>query len=659
MMSLDLSFAPPPFRPTAGAGPVPPALITTQVRKNMLRTKSEPLRSTLDRIRLLLLPPQLKKHGRMGKAELLRLCPAAVLLDGEGKILDQSEPNGYVWPRAKTLEIGSTKVAIHYNIPAVTGITPPPVVFTGIPVCCSSIRLLFCSKSDLDVQWVLAPRLPSNQLTRRKEDDGGNPGDALPPPEPTTEQLQARPVLSDQLVIVPKHEWVGHPLVFRVRPKGCILWSETETTPVRVPQVTHRPQPRWDYVTAIQPPQLRVVSYNVLHDGFCSTHWAMTKLYPFATEHVLDINFRRGRIVQELMKYDADVVALQEVGKDVYDRYYNDVFKAQGFNSMLSVKNGNAKEGVAFAYRDARLEVMDKQRMSLGAVAMASEHPELAERIEKENPHVWHALKKVPSIAIMVVLKDKITGKHFVLVNTHFYFHAAAPHIRMLQYFMLSCAVDKFARKNPEFACEKNVIICGDFNASRQSGVYQLATHGSCEEGHVDWERGQEFYWGMSKLGEASDWDLIPGEYEADGAASEVEDEDAEGDADCEEDAEDYDAEDEPLQECDVNSAAADTTANNQKNEQDLNSPSPTSLKLPLQCPRRFSDTHAGVEPYVTNYTLCFKDGIDHIFYDSEGVTIHKVLPLPSEEEVAEEVALPSSAYSSDHLALVTDLEIK
>ena len=658
MLSIDLAFKPPPLKPAPGAGAVPHQLQTSQVRKNMLRDKSEPASQTVDRIRMLLLP---RSKAKVAKADLLKMCPPAKVVGADDKEIDLSSSNADVWRIAKKLIIGSEIVDIHFNLPTVTGLSAPQVVYSGIPIVCSQIRLLFATKGDLEVQWVLGPKPKKGISTDRQ-------GDALPPPEPSTEELAARPVLSDQLVLIPKQEWEGHALVFRCRPVGGLnLWSETETPPVQPPKVLHRPMPRWEKVATPEPDELRVVSYNLLHDGFCSTQWAMTQIYPFATEAVLDINFRRGRIVQELIKYDADIVCLQECGKDVYEKYFLDVFRALGYTASLALKNGTANEGVAFAFRNKRVEMLHKERVSLGWTTLQERHPNLASDVSENYPQLLEALKKLPSVGLIGLFRDKKTSKAVAVANTHLYFHSLAGHIRMLQFYVLANALEAFAMRHDT----TRTVLLGDMNFSRPTGGYRLATKGSIGKDDATWQDGMKFYWGMSKmLGIGAQ----PGEYEADGSAPiEV----GEGGAPTADGDEEFDVDDEDVKsgltagdphdpDSDAASGVADqdfdvkSEARKQRQPpESLSAPPTRCLMADLQLPRPYNDAHKAVpdKEYITNFTLYFKEGIDHIFHSND-VTVRRTLPLPPLEEATEEVALPSSVFPSDHIALVVDVAL-
>lgn len=64
-----------------------------------------------------------------------------------------------------------------------------------------------------------------------------------------------------------------------------------------------------------------------------------------------------------------------------------------------------------------------------------------------------------------------------------------------------------------------------------------------------------------------------------------------------------------------------------------------------------------GLPPF-TNYTATFKGCLDYIFYEDTKLQLLQTVPLPSEEIVSKNTALPSQCFPSDHVALVADFEI-
>ncbi|KAL0273754.1 UNVERIFIED_CONTAM: hypothetical protein PYX00_006360 [Menopon gallinae] len=77
------------------------------------------------------------------------------------------------------------------------------------------------------------------------------------------------------------------------------------------------------------------------------------------------------------------------------------------------------------------------------------------------------------------------------------------------------------------------------------------------------------------------------------------------------------------------------------------------SYNLPLDMDSAFD------APKFTNYTRSFQGCLDYIFYDKDGFEVSTLYPLPSEEELSANVAIPSVAFPSDHIPLIADLRWK
>lgn len=65
--------------------------------------------------------------------------------------------------------------------------------------------------------------------------------------------------------------------------------------------------------------QFRIVSYNLLADFYTDTEYSRTKLFPYATPSILDIDFRKQLFMHELLGYHCDVMCLQEVDQRIFE----------------------------------------------------------------------------------------------------------------------------------------------------------------------------------------------------------------------------------------------------------------------------------------------------------------------------------------------------
>jgi 2',5'-phosphodiesterase len=629
MISIDLCMTmptpPPQMAAVMPGAAAPPAPSTPHVlEKNLLRERAEPAQKTLDRLRLLLLPPAMLKQ-RMPRDTLLAHAPRVELVGDGGAVIDGTTLNETAWAAARSLRVeGCDKeVPVRYNLPTVTGVVPPSVVFVGVPCVCSNVTTMFTSENDLVHEWVVA-------------------GDA------------SGRVLSKEPVVVPPAELAGKTLLYRVRPNVAdALWTEVQTPPVLRPEKGFLPQPRWALLPKrAQPTDIRVITYNILHDGFCNGNkGARARIYPFCTQDILHIDYRRARIAQELLVYDADVACLQEVGKDVWDRYLHPVLKGAGYSARLALKKGTAREGCALLWKAAAFDLERYEEVALNDATLRAHHPELAAGIE-QHPHFMHAMERVPSVAQFAVLRRKVDGRRMVVGNTHLYYHGKANHVRAIQCYLYAAIARRFASgtsdgdalptpnvaaaaaaASPPPAADAAtpapllpILLLGDLNTSRDVAGYELLV----SEGEVPatsdvWDCGLKYYWHM------------------DDAASP----DADAEASAAGDAKSEDGEEDPAK------SAADGV------DDILRRPPTACFRGHLTAPLVCQDAYENDETLVaTNFTMTFRDVLDHILL-SGPCTAVATLPPPSVAEMSKDVALPSAMFPSDHIALLAHVRLQ
>jgi len=636
-----------------------------ELRKSMARQASEAAGVCLDRLRLCLLPLLKKiaagKKGsgqRMSKEEQLSTCPKIFFVvrqqegEGEDSACDNrlhesgeahSISNSEFWPTVERLVVSGTEVHVLYNVPTVTHITPPTTLVVGVPASCSDIQVMFSSTEELEHEWrrkvptaavSMSPRqsAKTNVGSPCGEEEGG---------------LGCYETLSTNKIAVPTEAWMGHTLTYRCRPRGVSeesggFWVEVDLPMV---QPASPPQPRWAFTAqraseaAGDPNAFRVVSYNILHDAFASTNYAKYKLYPFATEDVLSLHNRKVAIARELMELRGDVVCLQECGATLFDTYLKGFLESQGYEAVYMNKCGKTREGCATAFRMDRFERLHTAAEPLVMDTLRRRHAALAATISAEYPHLEEALDRVTSVGTVTLLKDRQvrddeSPRFLAVANTHLFYHPDGCHIRAIQaYLLLHLIRDTIEVQVPPNAQRRvAVVVCGDFNFTRTTGGYQLMSRGHVEETNTCWEKGYRFWWNRSKQQQQEGGD-------GEGAG----DEDGVGATDTA------------------------TRAGNHADGNGVSSPSPAFLQGPPT--RAFSkslespfpgglvDTHVDdASLQWTNYSISFKEIIDHIFIDGEHLRKLRTVPMPPESEVSRDVAIPSRVFPSDHLPLIADV---
>jgi 2',5'-phosphodiesterase len=672
------------------------------LHKVMSRPTAEGADKTVERMRMLLAPKPAKgsKGVKQTREGILAACPPILFFrrDGAEVRADGGVTNGQFWSQVAAIHIGVPPAAeggamgfavvpVEYNHPMVVSVCAPLALYVGHDASCYDYSCVFCSEAGLDHQWLVGDR-----------------------------------VVCERRIFVPAADHVGQTIRYRVRPQvgeGCEAqaWFEVPNIPAvkATPEAPIREgmTKRWAltrtsaFAKYCQQKRerdeevggcgvsdaLRIVSYNILNDAFATTNWARRVLYPFASEEVRSLGFRQGAILNELRNYNAELMCLQEVGESMYRRYLGPMLTASGFGHFYASKSGMVKDGCAIAYSARRFECVSSFKLPLTLATLRQNHPELSEELRVNHPHLEYDLSKVVSVGAYTVLKDFGGGvgegprdgsakpERYILVgNTHLFYKPHGCHIRAIQALMHATVLHREYRKLVDTLATEgsdlrvHMVCSGDFNFTPITGGYKLLTNGSITDENDCWDKGGKFWWGMEDEGKKS----------AGGSASVS---DGEGQEPVETETNNT-----LLNKVISTSGVAETTSTpTTDGAVDTNTstavaelvqpvgPPPSIFRKTLSLPGllKFDDTHRDTGTLYTNYSLTFKEVIDHIFVASpppvsrnastaseddkppaphEVVVPLGIVPLPSEEDLQADVAIPSSTYPSDHLAIISEV---
>ena len=157
-----------------------------------------------------------------------------------------------------------------------------------------------------------------------------------------------RQVLSTNYTYWPSEDDVGYQLFVEcipTSPDGRTGELVTAISPVVTAQSTRdTPITRRHLLTPwqlVEPDRFRMVSYNTLASIFTAPGgYAQRVLYPYCQPSALDIQYRQGCLVHELIGYNADVISLQEVGTSTFEKFFSPAFKDKGYESFHQQKTG-------------------------------------------------------------------------------------------------------------------------------------------------------------------------------------------------------------------------------------------------------------------------------------------------------------------------------
>ncbi|KAK4559716.1 hypothetical protein RGQ29_008777 [Quercus rubra] len=196
-----------------------------------------------------------------------------------------------------------------------------------------------------------------------------------------------------------------------------------------------------------------VLSYNILADSLS------TKAFSYCPKWALAWEYRQENLLEEIIKYDADILCLQEVQCDHFENFFEPELKKLGYSVMYKKKTGAGLE-------------FDKEASS---VVNALE-PEI--RFEGS-----HCLTSKDNVALVVVLESLQNGSNrddfqsrICVANTHIHWSKGHEDVTLFQVAHLVNGLEKIAQSQ-----QIPIIICGDFNSRPGSDPHNFVVKGSAD----------------------------------------------------------------------------------------------------------------------------------------------------------------------------------
>ena len=264
----------------------------------------------------------------------------------------------------------------------------------------------------------------------------------------------------------------------------------------------------------------KVLDYNILCDKY-----ATSSHYGYTPPKVLTWDFRRNLILEEIKKRDADIVCLQEVDTECYNDFrrelamsnYKGVHWPKSRARTMADREARLVDGCAIFYKCQKYIMLDKQLIEFANTAI--NRPDM-----KGEHDIFNRVMPRDDIAVVTFFENRMTGSRMIVANAHIYWNPVFTDAKMVQVAILMEQTAKFAERWASFPpcsdkaafryaeqdnlgeCEniENIpvepgpsleysagyqiplILCGDFNSSEESGVYDLLSLGSVPSDHPD-----------------------------------------------------------------------------------------------------------------------------------------------------------------------------
>uniref|UniRef100_A0AAV1UD23 Endonuclease/exonuclease/phosphatase domain-containing protein n=1 Tax=Peronospora matthiolae TaxID=2874970 RepID=A0AAV1UD23_9STRA len=434
---------------------------------------------------------QKKKHKKGATGGMAPTVPVK-FVDAEGnEISSRGATVADALMRTKRLDIGTETFVVLHNQPIVTGLKVLEPIMAGITVI-ALVETEFISVDECLWQWF--------RLNEKNGDDGEN------------EERSKKVLVSTERRYTPMKDDVGYRFYVECRAPTADLSSEfardRKAGRVTAPVL---PGPNRDafkdriqmglvaatekYSDAVD--AFRVMSYNVLYDGYATSKNAQTNMFPYVKARIMKESRRMQLVLQEIEENNSDIVCLQEMGEHVYTRLFEPMLSLIGYHGFYSDKTGTTNEGCATFVRTTRFEVVKEDTVDLTAAVKASTNPAL-QNLLQDFPEIAAGIKRIPSIAQLLVIRSKVDpARSIILSNTHLFYRGDAHLIRLMQgAAIVECVSEQKVVLGYEDAA---VVMCGDWNAHPKAPLVAFLLDGEIDSTNSHWQEAPSFRWKTSQ----------------------------------------------------------------------------------------------------------------------------------------------------------------
>jgi CCR4-NOT transcription complex subunit 6 len=227
---------------------------------------------------------------------------------------------------------------------------------------------------------------------------------------------------------------------------------------------------------------VKVLNWNILADIY-----ATDQVYDYCYPWALNWAYRKTLILKQIAALDGDIVCLQEVQNDTFESDLRPAMESLGFDFVYAPKtrtmftNKYMSEGACIFYRSNRFRKIDHYVLDFDARAAemtnsGSMTKSQLNRLSKGN------------IALLTLLEDnRHGGRPLVVATTHITADIDAGDVKIWQcQTLLDCMHDWVLHRIGTSGLSTPMLLCGDFNSTPDSSVYELLISGHANGHEID-----------------------------------------------------------------------------------------------------------------------------------------------------------------------------
>ncbi|UJR13564.1 hypothetical protein I4U23_000577 [Adineta vaga] len=404
---------------------------TVRRKFNLLRSVDESVSQTIRRLTANIEQAAKKKNRKRDKKQTTNNSPAELepivvqLFDSNNQLIDENRPNKQAWLDCRRLVINEQSFNVEYNAPAVIKFRFPEIIMTNA-ITTAIVDLDYGDREHSLFNWYVADGIKTQETEDMDE---------------TTDDTQWIHVHTGPFCIF-RDEHVNKFVRLACLPRNSSLREGMQAVhisktriipcPVNLPMNT-RHQLTQDYLP-IDSNLLRVVSYNILADGYASSTGAREIIYPYCPQDYLEFDYRKPLLFREILGYHADLILLQECDTKLYERDFSSIMNAHGYSGDFKIKSQNVQEGEAIFYRKDRFSPINTHSIRLGEYLRDSPHMEhIRQRSVLVADINTHLLERNTVLQVLALQPQGQSNEVLLICNTHLYYHPRADIVRCFQ----------------------------------------------------------------------------------------------------------------------------------------------------------------------------------------------------------------------------------
>ena len=204
-------------------------------------------------------------------------------------------------------------------------------------------------------------------------------------------------------------------------------------------------------------------------------------------------------IIREIVDVGPDIVCLQEVQADHYESHLYNAMHEAGFEGVYKQKTRQAMgmtgkvDGCALFWRRTKFHLIESYSIEFNELAQrqvttvmglnprSEEGATILNKLSKDNVAQLVVLELAQQSIASRTNRDPIN--QVCVANTHLYSNKDSPDVKLWQTLHLLQELETFVMAR---GTNLPLMICGDFNSTPESAVYDLLSRQQVHPGHPD-----------------------------------------------------------------------------------------------------------------------------------------------------------------------------